>query len=191
MKGTSRKSDQSHPVHQLVAVQEHPLDDHDGIDWRFLDRFVYGRVGAVVEHPTPDPAITTRTEGFQHVTEEGAQVVGVAKVPLRRVPPQPVPDLPWRQEVILVHDDRRPAGPLDRGREPPRERRLPRTINAVDRDRRGTAKRHDVSGKVAGEMQAASIGACGHQEIIPARHSPARNRRACAGAGRSGGDVTH
>ena len=98
-------------------MQEHPLDDDDGVDWHFLDRGVDRRVGTVIEHPTPDSTISARTERVQYVLDESSQVVGVAEESLRRLPAEAVPGLPRSQEVVLVHDDCRSSGAIDRARE--------------------------------------------------------------------------
>jgi hypothetical protein len=129
-------------------MQEHPLDDDDGVAWYFLDRGVDRRVGAVVEHPTPNSTISARTEGVQHVPDESSQVVGVAEESLRRLPAEAVPGLPRSQEVVLVHDDCRSSGAVDRACKSARKGRLARTINAVDCDHCWTSERNYVSNEL-------------------------------------------
>ena len=63
-----------------------------------------------------------------------------------------------------MHDDCRSSGTLNRGSKPARERRLARTINAVDRDHGGASERNYVSR----ELLTASVKAWGHHEIISA-----------------------
>ena len=145
-------------------MQEHPLDDDDGVDWHFLDRGVDRRVGAVIERPTPDSTISAMTGRVQYVPDESSQVVGVAEESLRRLPAEAVPGVPRSQEVVLVHDDRRSSGAFDRARKLARKGRLPRTINAVDCDHCRTSERNYVSG----ELRTSPVQAWGHEAIMPA-----------------------
>lgn len=64
-------------------MQEHPLDDDDGVDRHFLDRGLDRGVSAVIEHPTLNSTISTWTEWVEYALGESRQVVGVAEVALR------------------------------------------------------------------------------------------------------------
>lgn len=68
------------------------------------------------------------------------------------------------EKVILVHDDCRSSGPLDRVGKPARERRLAGTVNAVDGDHGGVSEPNHV----AGELLTASVNTSRHHAIISA-----------------------
>ena len=81
-------------------------------------------------------------------TQRGGSVVGVADESLRRLFTESVPGLSRRQEVVLMHDECRSSGGLDRARELACERGFSRTINAFDRNDTGKSKRTKVSGQL-------------------------------------------
>ena len=101
----------------------------------------------MVEGPPPDITVTAGGEGVEHVSGERGEVVGVGEEPFGRVLAQPVPGSARSEEVVLVHDDRRPTGVLDRRCEPSGEGRLAGPVHAVDGDEGGAPERDDVAGE--------------------------------------------
>ena len=101
--------------------------------------------------------------------DESRRVVGIADKSFRRFPAETVPGLSRRQELVLVHDECRSSGGLDRARELACERGLTRPINPVDRNDSGTSKRNNVSG----QLLTARVHRRRHQQIMPAKHGTA------------------
>lgn len=109
----------------------------------------------MVEGPPPDAPVTAGGEGLstsrasaaRSVAGERCEVVGVGEEPFGRVLAQPVPGSARSEEVVLVHDDRRPTGVLDRRCAPSGEGRLAGPVDPVDGDEGGAPERDDVAGE--------------------------------------------
>lgn len=95
---------------------------------------------ADVENPAPDSTVSAGSERIQYLRDESWQVVSVSEESLRRASAETVPGLPGGQEVVLVDDDCRSAGAVDRSRKVAREGRLARPVNTIYGDHCGVTE---------------------------------------------------